>query len=268
MISITIDDKQVKDMLKAMPKQASRAAEQALDFTATRIADEVRTQMLRRFDRPTQYTLNSLKVTKTRNHNMMASVWFKDPDRMGQHYLVPQVDGGKRKLKGFERGLGGHEYIPGAGAKVDNHGNVSPGQIKQIMSVLGRAETSAGFSANLTAQSAKRNKKSRDYVVIGKPNSRGIGGRLIPGVYQRYVKGVGFGAKTKRYLPFGEWEKGRTRGRFSSVVQAKGLRPIFLQGRTGKAIKPLLPFYKIAHDEYNRRFLPAFTARFNALTSK
>lgn len=264
MITITIDDKQVKGMLKAMPKQASRAAEQALDFTAVRIADEVRTQMLRRFDRPTQYTLNSLKVTKTRNHNMMASVWFKDPDRMGQHYLVPQVDGGKRKLKGFERGLGGHEYIPGVGAKIDSHGNVSPGQIKQIMSVLGRAETSAGFSANLTASSAKRNKKSRDYVVISKGNR----GRLAPGVYQRYQTGVGFGAKTKRSLPFGEWQKGRTRGRFASVIQARGLRPIFLQGRTGKAIKPLLPFYELAHAEYNRRFPTAFTARFNALTSK
>ncbi len=264
MISITIDDKAVKAMLKGLPKQASRAAEQALDFTALRIADEIRTQMLRVFDRPTMYTLNSLKVTKTKGHNMQASVWFKDPERMGQHYLVPQVDGGRRKLKGFERALGTDEYVPGVGAKLDRYGNISPGQIKQILSVLGKAQTSAGYDANLTAKSAKTNKRSRDYVVI-KPGNRG---RLNPGVYQRYQTAAGFGAKTKRTLPFGEYQKGRTRGRFSSVVQAKGLRPIMLIGRTGHAVRPLLPFYKIANATYDKYFIARFTTEFQRLTAR
>ena len=264
MISITIDDKAVKAMLKALPKQASRAAEQALDFTALRIGYEIYTQMLRVFDRPNMYTLNSLKVTKTKGHNMQASVWFKDPERMGQHYLVPQVDGGRRKLKGFERALGNDEYVPGVGAKLDQYGNISPGQIKQILSVLGKAQTSAGYDANLTAKSAKTNKRSRDYVVI-KPGNRG---HLNPGVYQRYQTGVGFGAKTKRTMPFGEYQKGRTRGRFSSVVQAKGLRPIMLVGRTGRAVRPLLPFYKIAHATYDKYFIARFTTEFQRLTAR
>ncbi len=263
-MKIGVDDKQVQAMLRRLPKQASRAAEQALDFTAVRIADAVRTQMLRGFDQPTQYTLNSLKVTPTKGHNMQASVWFKEPDRMGDHYLVPQVEGGRRKLKGFERALGKDEYIPGVGAKMDGHGNVSSSQIRQILSVLGKAEASAGYDANLTARSAKRNKKSRDYVVI-KPGSRG---RLAPGVYQRYQTGVGFGAKTKRALPFGEWQRGRTRGRFSSVVQAKGLKPILLKGHTGRSVRPLLPFYLIAQTEYAARFTPAFYSSFNALMSR
>jgi len=266
MISITIDDKAVKAMLKGLPKQASRAAEQALDFTALRIAYEIYTQMLRVFDRPNMYTLNSLKVTKTKGHNMQASVWFKDPERMGQHYLVPQVDGGRRKIKGFERALGSDEYTPAdeRGAKMDKHGNVSPGQIKQILSVLGKAETSAGFDANLTAKSAKRNKRSRDYIQIKAGNRA----RIAPGIYQRYQTGVGFGAKTKRSLPFGEWQKGRTRGRFSSVVVARGLRPVLFVGKTGHNVRPLLPFYKIAHATYDKYFIGRFTTEFQRLTAR
>ena len=107
-------------MLTASPQLANRAAELALDATAKAIRDEVKTTMPRVFDRPTPYTLNSLQVTPTHNHNMTAMVWFKDPDRMGQHYLVPQVDGGPRKLKGFERGLGNQEYTTAEGHQCNS----------------------------------------------------------------------------------------------------------------------------------------------------
>lgn len=257
--------KEVQQLLKTVPMQASRAAEQALDETAVFIRDAVKVEMKMVFRNPVNYTLNSLKVTKTKGHNMRASVWFKDPDRFNvQHYLVPQVMGGKRRLKGFEHALipelGKEEYIPGKGARLDSHGNISVGQIRQFMSVIGIAERTAGSTQNMTARSSKRNKKPRDYVII----KRGNRGHLPPGVYERYQSGVGFGAKTKRSLPFGEWQRGRTRGRFSSVIRAKGLRGIVIAGRTGRPIKPLLDFYGIAHKEFAKRFMATFNTHFAA----
>lgn len=262
---ITIDIKGLKNvqqMLATMPKAARRAAELALDATAQAIRDEIRRTMPLVFDRPTPYTLNSLKITPTRGHNLQASVWFKEPPRMGAHYLVPQVEGGVRALKGFERALGQQEFTPAMGARINQYGNVSPGQIRQILSVLKLAERSAGYSANLTARSAKRNRKDRDYVLITKQQ-----GRLLPGIHQRFQTGVGFGHKTKRTLPFGTWQKGRTRGRFASVVRAKGLRPVLLMGRTGKQVKPRLDFYTIGHKEFQRRFGPLFWNHFRRQVS-
>ena len=81
---------------------------------------------------------------------------------MGAHYLVPQVDGGQRKLKGFERAIGEGELVPALGAKLNQYGNVSPGQIRQILSVLGKAEASAGYSANITSRSRRRNRHPAD----------------------------------------------------------------------------------------------------------
>lgn len=249
MFSVKIDSKAVQDMIKALPKEAGRAAEIALDKTAFDIKAAEVAKMKQVFDSPTRFTLNSLKVTRTRNHNMQASVWFKEPDRMGQHYLVPQVEGGPRKYKGFERGFGDTMFIPGQFARRTKAGNMSPAQIRQIMSVLGKAERTAGYSANLTARSAKRNRKDRDYVYIRRRH-----GRLLPGIYERFQTGVGFGYKTKRSLPFGVYQKGRRRGRFASVVRARGLKPIMLVGRQRKPYKPRLPFYEVAQDTFDERF--------------
>jgi len=182
MFVLRVDDAAVRTMLDAFPAKAMRAAEQALDATAREIKKEVSGEMRKVFDRPVPYTLNSLQMTPTRNHNMQASVWFKDPDRMREHYLIPQVEGGPRKLKGFERWLGDDEYVPGHGAKMDRYGNISAGQIRQVMSVIGKAQMVAGFSANITDRSKKRNTKQRDYVYLPKGSRGGV---LPPGVYQR-----------------------------------------------------------------------------------
>lgn len=250
--------KDVQRMLDAVPRQAIRAVEIALDATGKQIKQDVKQEMQRVFDRPTPFTLNSLKLTPTHNHNMTVTVWFKEPDRMGQHYLVPQVDGGPRNTKGFERGIDLGELVPAMGAKINQYGNVSPGQLRQILSVLGKAETSAGYMANITSRSRRRNTRERDYVVIDRRQR----GNLPMGVYQRFQTGAGFGAKTKRtFLDRSRsYQRGRTRGRFSSVIRARGLRPVLLTGRTGHSVKPLLDFYGVAGRTFAREFEKRFWA--------
>jgi len=266
MISINIKgSSEVSAMLAAVPKQANRAAEMAIDFTAKFIKADVQREMLKVFNSPTPYTMNSLMVTPTRNHNMTASVWFKEPQRMGQHYLVPQVAGGRRQLKGFERALDAAQYVPGRGAKLDTYGNIRGGDIVQILSVLGRLNRYAGDNTNISAASKVKNKKERDYLIITKRR-----GKVYPGVYQRVQTGVGFGAKTKRtFLDQSKaYQKGRTRGRFSAVIMARGIKPILLRGRTGKPIKPLLDFYGIADATYKRVFAERFWSNWHRMASR
>lgn len=263
---ITIDIKGVagvEAMLKAMPKQAGRAIEMALDKTAKVIRDNVKSTMSRVFDRPTSYTINSLKVTPTHSHNMTASVWFKDPDRMGQHYLVPQVEGGKRKLKGFERGLAMGEMVPThVGAQIDQHGNMSVGQIKQIISVLGKGDKYAGVTSNMSSRSSKVNKNQRDYIPIKRGNKAG----LIPGIYQRIPKiGAGIDKRTSRRMGITgarAYQHGRSKGKWKSIIMARGLMPVLLVGRTGHQVKPLLDFYGIAHKTFNVTFESHFWSTF------
>ncbi len=258
----TLDDAHVEQMLKDLPKTAGRAAEVALDKTAKEIKESVYGNMKGVFDSPTRYTLNSLKVTPTRNHNMEASVWFKDPDRMGQHYLVPQVEGEARKHKGFERALGDTMFVPGQGVRLNKAGNISIGQIRQILSVLGKAELTAGYNANITSRSRKRNTKERDYFFLPRKH-----GSLYPGVYKRKAqKGSGLGRANKyRADKSRSYQKGQTRGRYSSVIQARGIKPILIKGRQRNPYKPRLDFYGIAEKVYARRFRKLFDVELNRL---
>ncbi|MGD9949321.1 MAG: hypothetical protein AB7U29_12705 [Desulfobulbus sp.] len=264
--------KELEEKLKSLPGKADRAAVVALNKTGKAVKEEIRKEMQRVFDKPTRYTLNSLQLTPARKGELEARVWFKEPDRMQQHYLVPQVEGGERKEKGFERAIGVGQLYPTGYGRPNLYGNVSVGQIRQILSVLGRAETGAGYSANLTAASAKRNRKDRDYVVIRKRH-----GRLYPGVYQRFQTGPGFGAKTKRTIgSFGTWQKGNRKvavrdpktgrivrwvtpgnSRVQSIIRARGLKPIFLKGK-GASVTPLLPFYDIAQQVFDKQFEKTF----------
>ena len=244
--------------LKAFPGKAHRACAVAINKTgkAVKLAEQKEMQSV--FDRPTRYTLNSLKLDPADKNNLQASVWFKEPDRnrTSPHYLFPQVEGGQRNLKGFERAFG-EEFVPGAGVRLNKFGNVTGGQIVQIMSVLGKFNRYAGDNSNITRRSRKQNTRERDYVYLPKGS-----GKLPPGIYKRVQSGVGFGAKTKRTFAdrSRSYQKGRRRGRFASVIRARGLKPILIHGRTGHRVKPLLDFYGIANKTIDREFDRTFWA--------
>lgn len=251
---ITLDIKGVTDLqiaIKQYPARARKACAIALSMTAKHdIKPRIQAEMKQVFDRPTPYTLNSLRIKYAQVNDLSAEVWFKEPDRMGQHYLVPQVEGGPRKLKGFERALGNKKFAPGSGARLNQYGNISPGQIKQLLSVLGRAEHVSGYSANITARSRKRNTKERDYVLITQRH-----GRLFPGVYKRVQTAKGFGAKTKK--TFADRTKTYQRGTRKTAIRARGLQAILIQGRDQR-VQPRLDFYNIAtktfFDNFEKRF--------------
>jgi len=171
------------------------AASVALNKTADDIQRAEVHEMRDVFDRPTPYTLSSTYVKRSTKATLQATVGLKDFSGKGipaTKFLAPQISGGGRRLKRFERALraAGHlpedfRAVPGNGAKLDQYGNILPSQITQILSYF-RAFPEMGYRANMTEKRKrsmnKGSKRGMGYAYfIGRP-----GDRLPLGVWQRF----------------------------------------------------------------------------------
>ncbi len=156
-------------------------------------------------DRPTPFTLNSLKLVKRATvADPSAVLDFKDVaggTRPASSYLRWQVEGGQRRLKAFERalrsvipalGAEGYVLVPGKGAKLDEYGNVSRGQIVAILSYF-RAfqEAGKGFKMNSTAATRARMAKGTRLRLGYRYFAGRPGGRGPLGIYQDVRIGPG-----------------------------------------------------------------------------
>lgn len=98
------------------------------------------------FDRPTTYTLNSLFVVPANKDNLVARVHVKNAAASGvtpERFLQPEVEGGSRGEKRFERALrfagillAGERAMPGDEIQLDASGNVSGPRIRSILAGL------------------------------------------------------------------------------------------------------------------------------------
>ncbi|MFZ3141157.1 hypothetical protein [Polaromonas sp.] len=200
----------VKSDLEATVSQWARVAGDQMPFatalaltqTAKAAKEEIERQMPSLIDRPTPYTMKGFRLYPATKVKLLAEVDFRPAFGRGtaaRDYLAPLVFGGERKLKAFERSLertgllpSGYAAVPGSAAKVDAFGNMSRGQIVQIVSYF-KAFGEQGYRANMTdkrrASLARGNKRTGARGVsyfIGKPGN----GRLPMGVWQR----ISFGA--------------------------------------------------------------------------
>lgn len=135
----------------------------ALTRTAVAIKAAEQREMRDVFDRPTPYTLGALYAEPATAARLHAEVGIKG-DQQGRRsaakWLRWQVYGGQRDLKAFEvllrrYGLmpGDMRAVPGRAARLDAFGNMSKGQIVQILSQL-RADSYAGSTRALPKVSA------------------------------------------------------------------------------------------------------------------
>ena len=178
----------------------------ALNRTARDVKDAEREEMKRVFDRPTPWTLNSLFTKSATRSNLSAQVWIKDEQYKGNpadRYLAPEVYGGGRTWKGFERALiragamrSNQFAVPGSAAKLDSYGNMSAGQIVQILSQL-RAQYVGGYESRIGGATKDPKKiaravKRQGYRIFALTKKRG---KLLPGVYARYQFAKGSAVK-------------------------------------------------------------------------
>lgn len=217
MIQISGNVNIVRKTLEKIRVYKAEAFKEALNKTALDMRDALIEEMRKVFDRPTPYTLNSIRVKRATNANLATTVWFRGSENQ-KHYIMPQVYGGNRDQKRSEsllrrRGiLGANEVmVPASNAAVrrDAYGNVSRGQMQQILSQLG-AFYLAGSNKNETPEKkAKREGKllSQRYFVARKGESR-----------------VGFGSwkngEKIQHLKSGIWMRVRT-------ISGNEIYPIF-----------------------------------------
>ncbi len=196
----------------------------ALTRTAQAASAAVKQEMTRVFDRPTPFTLNSLRTSAATKTRLQAAVYMKDEAVKGTstiNAIGHQALGGQRAFKRSEgalRRLGmlanGENMVPGAAAQLDAYGNMSRGQIVQILSWL-QAFGEQGYRANMTA--ATRTRRAR-----GTARTRGVGyyfKRDAPGrgIYMRV--NTGFGSAIKPVLLFVRRAQYRKRLDMNAVVE-------------------------------------------------
>lgn len=176
----------------------------ALTRTAVAAKEDERREMLDSFDRPTPYTLNSLYAKPATPDRLESEVGIKGDQgsaRSATAWLRWQVHGGQRRWTGFERTLircgampDDMRAVPGRFARLDAFGNLSRGQMAQIVSQLrietGRLgstrtlprlsfdDTKADRRRKLAAVRSSQRRAGGQFVAF--PNGRG---KLLPGVY-------------------------------------------------------------------------------------
>lgn len=205
----------LQNYLKASQKQIEIATQRAILKTAQHVVKAEQEEIKKVFDKPTNFTLNALTI-KVDKPKISASVEVKDGYwTRSDNYLSVQRDGGRRKLKAFERNLqhygvmpSGWIAVPGQGAALDVYGNMSVGQIRQILSWFDAAERVSGSTQNMgekgRAKKRKGTKRSEAFeYFVAQPGRRtglrswknGRSQSLTPGIYKRTFFGYGTAIK-------------------------------------------------------------------------
>jgi hypothetical protein len=163
--------------LDKQQKQVPFATALALTRTAGLAKKAIESEMRTVFDRPTRWTLNSLRLFPAKKNKLEARVWMKneaDKSVPATRWLNPQIDGGQRQDKRTEtllrqKGIlpAGKYVVPGSGAKLNANGNISRGQIQKILSGLGAQNDRYQNSTNSRRSAANK----RSFFVIGKGGS-------------------------------------------------------------------------------------------------
>lgn len=196
-IDVKIDISGFESKLNSLKNnQVPFAAAKALTATAKLVAEAEKREMIDVFDRPRSNTLNSIFVTPATKLSLISVVGLKNFAGKGipaSKYLAAQILGGQRRLKRFEKALQsvgampvGYMAVPGDAAIIDGNGNMSGGQIVQILSFF-KAFPEMGYRANMTDKGRKslaRGKKDRKgfSYFVGRP-----GDRLPLGIWQRFT---------------------------------------------------------------------------------
>lgn len=178
------------------------ATANAMNKTAEQVVAAEYEEMKKVFDRPTRFTLNSIyfKRTSKRDAEKVITIKIKDEAGKGtpaEKYLLPEVIGGQRRHKGSELALTGAGLIPqgsymtpGSAARIDAYGNMSRGQITQMLSQLSVQRT-GGYTSTISARSRRRaTSRAGGSFFVGRPGGKPLG------VWQRYG-----GKKSKKVKP-------------------------------------------------------------------
>ena len=194
-------------------KQVDYAAMIAINNVAFRARDAVKDEMRKVFSNPTPWVLGGTRVIKATRSRLRAQVdldfWGNKQGVAVDKILDAEIHGGLRRNKRHEVALNragilpdGMRIVPGSAAILDQYGNMSSGQIVQIMSFF-NSFGEQGYQANMSDRRRKslaRDKKksgARGFTYFALRSGRG---KLLPGIYQRFE--TAFGSAVKPVMIF------------------------------------------------------------------
>ncbi|CAG4883801.1 conserved protein of unknown function [Georgfuchsia toluolica] len=202
MLKIKVDTSglmRLRAEIEGKAKQVRYATMRSLNAAAYKASQDTAKEIARVFDRPTPWVLRSVRYVKATRDRLEASVdfdfWGNKQGVTVSQVLNAEIHGGGRRLKRYEVALqragilpAGMAAVPGAAAKMDQYGNMSSGQIVQIMAWF-QSFGEQGYKANI-------NQKGRNRLMRGSKRGAAPGfayfvlkqrqGKLLPGIYQRF----------------------------------------------------------------------------------
>jgi len=249
-IDVRVELAEARKALEKLRKdQIPFATAYALTQCAKAAQADLEREMARVFDRPTPFTLKAVRIRPATKRNLTAEVKLKDEAYKGNpavRWLIAQIEGGPRNLKGFEKLMqragvmpNGWFAIPTKNAPLDRYGNV-PGSV--INRILAQVQASRDILTRETPRSRAKNvrrairKREGRYFVAqpGNPRTK----HLKPGIWER----VSFG--------FGD-----------------SIRPVFLFSSTAPTYTKRLPFEQIVQRAVARELRTQFERGFQLAQS-
>jgi hypothetical protein len=193
-------DGALKALADIAKSQVPYATSVALNECAAIARDADIAEMRKAFKSPVPYTLGALAIRRATKQNLVATVAVKNQSggRLSPiHWLFPEVEGGSRNTKAFEKALtnlgvlpSGWSAVPAGGAPLDAYGNVSGALVRKILSVLQnsgfvgpRLPGIEGSVGRRLAAKRRRARATAAYFAVA-PGDEEKGG-LRPGIYQR-----------------------------------------------------------------------------------
>lgn len=250
-IKSSIDVRPLLKRLEGNQKQIAIVTAIALTKTAKQVEREEYSEIKRVFDRPTKYTLSGLYVKPATKTSLTAKIGIKNDVFKGtpaERFLKPNIEGGTRKQKRFERAFiakgimpQGYYAVPAAGAPLDAFGNVPAKFIVQLLSYLG-AFGQQGYRANMTGLGRAKFEKAQaknvgvagvSYFVINTKS------KLAMGIYKR----VRFASGTAIKPVFIFVNNSNYRQRYNFIAKAEQITkqffPLYLKESAAQALKYL-----------------------------
>jgi hypothetical protein len=198
-----------------------------LTRTAVEGKTAAKAELMRVIDKPTPYTQGQLRHTMATAEQLVAEVGFDieaitdirgsvqryssagQGNTPASAYLTPQVEGGGRNTKRFELALQaagampkGWRAVPATGsnsaARLDAFGNVSRGQIQQIVAQVGTELLSGYNNRTVGPHDKRKGAQAKRRRALGRAGGQYVAvvqrkGRLAPGIYLAEARD--FGAK-------------------------------------------------------------------------
>lgn len=194
--------------LRALVGQAvPEVVAKALTFTVQKAQTSIAEEMSRVFKGgATPYTVKSTRIETATPQDLSARVAVKDRTTnngtLPEDYLFPQVFGGPRKEKRFERAMRyagllkpGSRVVLGDSAPIDTFGNLKRGEMQRILTATRSAFDP--YQRKSKSARSRKNAKNAPYFVGGLDDVRYEGGEMVvkkgrmqPGIYRREGRGI------------------------------------------------------------------------------